>query len=318
MAYTTRSRYGCFMCGRQTRRWGASAAVFMPTAQGGYWTGATACARCTVQWGSDLGKNLRGIHEEYLAPVVCKSAEEVREHLSETRMVSPAWRQLADYGHDWLVANQRGVWARILTAEHTANPNLRGSGLMVLARTSHQLGDKDLSLSFWLSRQELALLGLEGLLRLTPAELEDRLLRDDGLVRRIALVLPDIPGLGGFSAPAEAQGGSHASPRPHARRGHWRRTPSGGRTWVRAARVGEQEEPRRCGQCRHRHGTRCEIARAWVGARTQSGLCPHWLERAQVETQVDRPRMTRARAAPRLGSRVLGQRIEEPLRGVSR
>ena len=38
-----------------------------------------------------------------------------------------------------------------------------------------------------------------------------------------------------------AQGGTHASPRWHIRRGHWRRTPTGGRTFVHEHEVGSVE-----------------------------------------------------------------------------
>ncbi|MDO4705733.1 MAG: hypothetical protein Q4A98_05945 [Comamonadaceae bacterium] len=34
------------------------------------------------------------------------------------------------------------------------------------------------------------------------------------------------------------QGGTHASPRAHDRRGHWRNLPSGKQVWVKACRVG--------------------------------------------------------------------------------
>ena len=37
----------------------------------------------------------------------------------------------------------------------------------------------------------------------------------------------------------EAQGGTHASPRLHDRRGHWRTYPSGKKGWVKACKVGD-------------------------------------------------------------------------------
>lgn len=36
------------------------------------------------------------------------------------------------------------------------------------------------------------------------------------------------------------EGGTHASPIRHLRRGHWRKTPSGGRTWIEAMMVGKE------------------------------------------------------------------------------
>ena len=38
---------------------------------------------------------------------------------------------------------------------------------------------------------------------------------------------------------AESQGGTHASPRHHERRGHFRNTPSGKRVWIKACKVGD-------------------------------------------------------------------------------
>ena len=37
----------------------------------------------------------------------------------------------------------------------------------------------------------------------------------------------------------ESQGGTHASPRLHDRRGHWRNTRSGKRVWVKQCKVGD-------------------------------------------------------------------------------
>ena len=39
--------------------------------------------------------------------------------------------------------------------------------------------------------------------------------------------------------PSRPTGGTHASPRLHDRRGHWRNTPSGKRVWVRDCKVGD-------------------------------------------------------------------------------
>ena len=41
------------------------------------------------------------------------------------------------------------------------------------------------------------------------------------------------------SVKAEPQGGTHASPRQHDRRGHWRKCPSGKQVWVRNCKVGD-------------------------------------------------------------------------------
>jgi len=46
--------------------------------------------------------------------------------------------------------------------------------------------------------------------------------------------------IGPWASKAEPQGGTHASPRLHDRRGHWRTIkPSGKRVWVRACKVGD-------------------------------------------------------------------------------
>ena len=39
--------------------------------------------------------------------------------------------------------------------------------------------------------------------------------------------------------PQGSKGGTHASPRLHDRRGHWRTTASGKRVWVRDCKVGD-------------------------------------------------------------------------------
>lgn len=42
------------------------------------------------------------------------------------------------------------------------------------------------------------------------------------------------------SRPSTPQGGTHASPRAHDRRGHWRRHPGGKLVWVKSCRVGDE------------------------------------------------------------------------------
>lgn len=45
--------------------------------------------------------------------------------------------------------------------------------------------------------------------------------------------------IGPKAEPQDSKGGTHASPRLHDRRGHWRNTPSGKRVWVRDCKVGD-------------------------------------------------------------------------------
>lgn len=45
--------------------------------------------------------------------------------------------------------------------------------------------------------------------------------------------------IGPKAEPQDSKGGTHASPRMHDRRGHWRTTPSGKRVWVRDCKVGD-------------------------------------------------------------------------------
>ena len=54
-------------------------------------------------------------------------------------------------------------------------------------------------------------------------------------------------------APTEHQGGTHASPCPHMRAGHWRRLKSGRQTWIRQCQVGKGPIPETTYEIRTRH-----------------------------------------------------------------
>ena len=210
------------------------------------------------------------------------SSEEMAENFIErTGVIAPGWQELTDQGFRWFEKHGAGLWTGRLTADQTRRPELYGA-LMIMAKLGAPWPGG--AASTYVRLDELKRIALGWLARLTDAQREARLLTDKDLVQTLMGLLPDIPGLGGTGAQAEAQGGSHASPRPHARRGHWRRTRSGGRTWVRPARIGGQalDEVRLCGQCANRRWGQCQVARAWVGVRVRAGLCPHWVERDQT------------------------------------
>ena len=130
-------------------------------------------------------------------------------------------------------------------------------------------------------------------LKRLPQHERDRLMVSDrGLMCEVAATVwpslglkEDLPER--FQPPPERH---HASPKAHVRRGHWRRTPSGGRTWVQPAQIGSSK-PRsfgpwspgavQCTSCLHNPGPamrRCSVSKRYAGGN-------YWRRCASFETQ---------------------------------